>query len=292
MKRVVITGIGVLSPIGNDANSISDSLMNGKSGLILNQDFIDNGMRCHVSGNISADIDQIDRKFLRFMSETSAYSYLAAEAAIKDSGLSMNDIQNENTGVVVGSGTGSSKEIQRVMDVSRERGIKRIGPYSVTKTMSNTTSAAISTFFQTKGISYSIASACTTSLHCISHGCDLIKLGRQQIVIAGGAEDFHWSGSIMFDAMGALSTKHNSNPESASRPYDLNRDGFVPSGGAGIVILEEYEAAKRRGASIYGEIVSYNETSDGYSLVAPSGDGAKRCMQGLNLELRLYILRV
>ena len=214
MKRVVITGIGVLSPIGNDANSISDSLMNGKSGLILNQDFIDNGMRCHVSGNISADIAQIDRKFLRFMSETSAYSYLAAEAAIKDSGLSMNDIQNENTGVVVGSGTGSSKEIQRVMDVSRERGIKRIGPYSVTKTMSNTTSAAISTFFQTKGISYSIASACTTSLHCISHGCDLIKLGRQQIVIAGGAEDFHWSGSIMFDAMGALSTKHNSNPES------------------------------------------------------------------------------
>ena len=284
MKRVVITGIGVLSPIGNDANSISDSLMNGKSGLILNQDFIDNGMRCHVSGNISADIDQIDRKFLRFMSETSAYSYLAAEAAIKDSGLSMNDIQSENTGVVVGSGTGSSKEIQRVMDVSRERGIKRIGPYSVTKTMSNTTSAAISTFFQTKGISYSIASACTTSLHCISHGCDLIKLGRQQIVIAGGAEDFHWSGSIMFDAMGALSTKHNSNPESASRPYDLNRDGFVPSGGAGIVILEEYEAAKRRGATIYGEIMSYNETSDGYSLVAPSGDGAKRCMQGLNLD--------
>ena len=284
MKRVVITGIGAISPIGNNANTITESLMNGKSGLAINQGYIDNNMRCHVSGSLSTNLDVIDRKMLRFMSETSAYSYLAAQDAINDSGLKENDIQNEFTGVVVGSGTGSSKEIQRVIDVTRERGMKRIGPYSVTKTMSNTTSASISTFLKTQGVSYSIASACTTSLHCISHGCDLIKFGKQNIVIAGGAEDFHWSGSIMFDAMGALSTKHNKSPISASRPYDANRDGFIPSGGAGIVILEEFESAKKRGAQIYGEIIAYKETSDGYSLVAPSGDGAKRCMKGLELD--------
>ena len=218
---------------------------------------------------------------LRFMSETSAYAFLSAEEAINDAGLSSDQIASNDVGVIVGSGTGSSREIQRIMDTIREKGMKRIGPYSVTRTMGNTTSAAISTFFKTKGISFSIASACSTSLHCISYGYDLIKNRKQKIVIAGGSEDDHWSGSIMFDAMGALSTKSNETPEKASKPYDKNRDGFIPSGGGGIVILEDFDSAKARGAKMYGEIVSCSETSDGHSLVSPSGEGAIRCMAGL-----------
>ena len=216
------------------------------------------------------------------MSETSAYAFLSTEEALADSGLSVEDINNDMTGVIVGSGTGSSRELKNVFDTAREKGIKRVGPYAVTRTMGNTTSAAISTFFQTKGVSFSIASACSTSLHCISYGFDLIKNGRQKTVIAGGSEDDHWTGAMMFDAMGALSTKSNDKPERSSRPYDLNRDGFIPSGGGGILILEEYETAKKRGAQIYGEIISCHETSDGFSLVSPSGEGASRCMQGLD----------
>ena len=267
--------------MGNNQEEVLKSLQNGDSGLSINQDYIDNGMRCHVSGQVSPDLETIDRKMLRFMSETSAYAFLSTQEAITDSGLTSDRIGSDDVGVIVGSGTGSSREIQRIMDTIREKGMKRIGPYSVTRTMGNTTSAAISTFFKTKGISFSIASACSTSLHCISYGFDLIKSGKQNIVIAGGSEDDHWSGSIMFDAMGALSTKSNETPEKASKPYDKNRDGFIPSGGGGIVILEDFDSAKARGAKIYGEIVSCSETSDGHSLVSPSGEGAIRCMAGL-----------
>ena len=281
MSRVVITGLGVISCLGNNQNEVLKSLKNGVSGLSINQDYVDNGMRCHVSGQVSPNLEKIDRKMLRFMSETSAYAFLSAEEAINDAGLSSDQIASNDVGVIVGSGTGSSREIQRIMDTIREKGMKRIGPYSVTRTMGNTTSAAISTFFKTKGISFSIASACSTSLHCISFGYDLIKNRKQKIVIAGGSEDDHWSGSIMFDAMGALSTKSNETPEKASKPYDKNRDGFIPSGGGGIVILEDFDSAKARGAKMYGEIVSCSETSDGHSLVSPSGEGAIRCMAGL-----------
>tara|TARA_B100000287_G_scaffold435168_1_gene502215 strand:+ start:127 stop:1326 length:1200 start_codon:yes stop_codon:yes gene_type:complete len=281
MSRVVITGLGVISCLGNNQEEVLKSLKNGTSGLSINQDYVDNGMRCHVSGQVSPDLETIDRKMLRFMSETSAYAFLAAEEAISDSNLTSERIESTDVGVIVGSGTGSSREIQRIMDTIREKGMKRIGPYSVTRTMGNTTSAAISTFFKTKGISFSIASACSTSLHCISYGFELIKSGKQNIVIAGGSEDDHWSGSIMFDAMGALSTKNNETPQKSSKPYDKNRDGFIPSGGGGIVILEDYDSAKKRGAKIYGEIISCSETSDGYSLVSPSGEGAVRCMAGL-----------
>ena len=281
MSRVVITGLGVISCLGNNQEEVLKSLKNGASGLSINQDYVDNGMRCHVSGQVSPDLETIDRKMLRFMSETSAYAFLAAEEAISDSNLTSERIESADVGVIVGSGTGSSREIQRIMDTIREKGMKRIGPYSVTRTMGNTTSAAISTFFKTKGISFSIASACSTSLHCISYGFELIKSGKQNIVIAGGSEDDHWSGSIMFDAMGALSTKNNETPQKSSKPYDKNRDGFIPSGGGGIVILEDYDSAKKRGAKIYGEIISCSETSDGYSLVSPSGEGAVRCMAGL-----------
>ena len=281
MSRVVITGLGIISCLGNNQEEVLKSLQNGDSGLSINQDYIDNGMRCHVSGQVSPDLETIDRKMLRFMSETSAYAFLSTQEAITDSGLTSDRIGSDDVGVIVGSGTGSSREIQRIMDTIREKGMKRIGPYSVTRTMGNTTSAAISTFFKTKGISFSIASACSTSLHCISYGFDLIKSGKQNIVIAGGSEDDHWSGSIMFDAMGALSTKSNEAPEKASKPYDKNRDGFIPSGGGGIVILEDFDSAKARGAKIYGEIVSCSETSDGHSLVSPSGEGAIRCMAGL-----------
>ena len=281
MSRVVITGLGVISCLGNNQEEVLKSLKNGASGLSINQDYVDNGMRCHVSGQVSPDLETIDRKMLRFMSETSAYAFLAAEEAISDSNLTSKRIESADVGVIVGSGTGSSREIQRIMDTIREKGMKRIGPYSVTRTMGNTTSAAISTFFKTKGISFSIASACSTSLHCISYGFELIKSGKQNIVIAGGSEDDHWSGSIMFDAMGALSTKNNETPQKSSKPYDKNRDGFIPSGGGGIVILEDFDSAKKRGAKIYGEIISCSETSDGYSLVSPSGEGAVRCMAGL-----------
>tara|TARA_Y100001960_G_scaffold44297_1_gene44068 strand:- start:1769 stop:2968 length:1200 start_codon:yes stop_codon:yes gene_type:complete len=281
MSRVVITGLGIISCLGNNQEEVLKSLQNGDSGLSANQDYIDNGMRCHVSGQVSPDLETIDRKMLRFMSETSAYAFLSTQEAITDAGLTSDRIGSDDVGVIVGSGTGSSREIQRIMDTIREKGMKRIGPYSVTRTMGNTTSAAISTFFKTKGISFSIASACSTSLHCISYGFDLIKSGKQNIVIAGGSEDDHWSGSIMFDAMGALSTKSNETPEKASKPYDKNRDGFIPSGGGGIVILEDFDSAKARGAKMYGEIVSCSETSDGHSLVSPSGEGAIRCMTGL-----------
>ena len=281
MSRVVITGLGIISCLGNNQEQVLKSLQNGDSGLSINQDYIDNGMRCHVSGQVSPNLETIDRKMLRFMSETSAYAFLSTQEAITDSGLTSDRIGSDDVGVIVGSGTGSSREIQRIMDTIREKGMKRIGPYSVTRTMGNTTSAAISTFFKTKGISFSIASACSTSLHCISYGFDLIKSGKQNIVIAGGSEDDHWSGSIMFDAMGALSTKSNETPEKASKPYDKNRDGFIPSGGGGIVILEDFDSAKARGAKMYGEIVSCSETSDGHSLVSPSGEGAIRCMAGL-----------
>ena len=270
MNRVVITGLGVISCLGNDRSEVLNSLRASKSGLSTNQDYVDNGMRCHVSGQVNPDLTTIDRKMLRFMSETSAYAFLSTKEAIEDSGLNAEQISNNDVGVIVGSGTGSSRELKNVVDTAREKGIKRVGPYAVTRTMGNTTSAAISTFFQTKGVSFSIASACSTSLHCISYGYDLIKNGKQKIVIAGGAEDDHWTGAMMFDAMGALSTKSNENPSSSSKPYDLNRDGFIPSGGGGIIILEEYESAKERGAHIYGEVISCFETSDGYSLVSPS----------------------
>ena len=289
MNRVVITGIGIISCLGRGQNEVLDALINARSGLELNQEYKDNGMRCHVSGKMEFSIDEIDRKMGRFMSETSAYSFVAAEEAIKDSGLDIDDIANNETGVIVGSGTGSSREIKRVFEAS-ENGIKKIGPYSVTRTMGNTTSAVISTFFQTKGISLSISSACSTSLHCVSHGFNLIKNGGQKIVIAGGSEDDHWTGAMMFDAMGALSTKYNETPTKASRPYDIDRDGFIPSGGGGILILEDFDNAKKRGAKIYGEIVSCAESSDGYSLVSPSGDGAYNCMKKLSgLETVDYI---
>ena len=282
MKNVVVTGVGIKSCIGNTYNEVLESLQKGKSGITANQSYADLGFRSQISGSINLDYSElIDRKLLRFMGEASAYAYLAAKDAIKMSGLEEEYLNSPRVGIVAGSGGSSTRVLLSTSDITREKGPKRIGPYAVTKSMASSISAILGTAFKLKGINYSISSACATSAHCIGHGADLIRSGQQDIVIAGGGEDEHWSSSNLFDAMGALSSKFNETPTIASRPYDKNRDGFVIAGGSGILILEEEEHAKKRNANILAKVSGYFATSDGYDMVAPSGEGALRCMQGV-----------
>lgn len=280
MRRVVVTGMGIVSSIGNNLAEVLSSLQEGKSGIALNETYKEMGFRSHVSGSIkNLDLKAlIDRKQFRFMGDAAAYAYLSMQQAIADSGLPEDQVSNVRTGIIAGSGGASSANLIDSADTLRQRGVKRIGPYRVTQTMGSTVSACLATPFKIKGVNYSISSACATSAHCIGNAAELIQLGKQDIVFAGGGEEEHWSLSCLFDAMGALSTKYNDTPECASRPYDAERDGFVIAGGAGMVVLEELEHAKARGAKIYGELVGYGATSDGYDMVAPSGEGAARCM--------------
>jgi 3-oxoacyl-[acyl-carrier-protein] synthase-1 len=280
MKRVVITGLGITSCIGNTLSDVQDSLKQSTSGISINPEYIDRGLRSHISGQVKIDLNEhVDRKALRFMGDAAGYAAIAMRDAIKDSGLDQNDISNERTGIIAGSGGASSANQVMAADILRERGLRRVGPYRVTQTMSSTVSACLATTFKIKGLNYSISSACSTSAHCIGNGMEQIQLGNQDIIFAGGGEEEHWSMSCLFDAMGALSSKYNDNPTKASRAYDSNRDGFVISGGGGMIVLEELEHAKARGAKIYAELVGYGATSDGADMVSPSGDGAARCMQ-------------
>ena len=280
MKRAVITGLGIVSSIGNNQAEVLASLKAGRSGISRSQEFVDMGLRSQVWGNINIDTAAlIDRKALRFMGDASAFAYIAMQQAIDDAGLTPEQVSNPRTGLVAGSGGASSKTQVEAADILREKGVKRVGPYAVPKTMSSTCSACLATPFEIKGVNYSISSACATSAHCIGHAVELIQLGKQDIIFAGGGEEVHWTLAMEFDAMGALSSKYNETPELASRTYDAARDGFVISGGGGILVVEELEHALARGAKIYAEIVGYGATSDGYDMVAPSGEGAIRCMQ-------------
>ena len=280
MRRVVVTGLGIVSSIGNNAEEVTASLKSGKSGIKLNQEYADLGFRSHVDGPINIDIkEHIDRKMLRFMGGAAAYNYIAMQQAITDSKLSDDMVSNERTGIIVGSGGASNKDLVEAVDILRDKGAKRVGPYMVPRTMGSTTSANLATAFKIKGVNYSISSACSTSAHCIGNAMEQIQLNKQDIVFAGGGEEVHWSLTVLFDGMGALSSKYNATPEKASRTYDQNRDGFVISGGGGVVVLEELEHALARGAKIYAEVVGYGATSDGYDMVAPSGEGATRCMR-------------
>lgn len=280
MKRVVITGLGVVSSIGNNAEEVLASLKAGKSGITHSEQFVEQGLRSQVWGDVKLDISEhIDRKAIRFMGEAAGYAYIAMEQAIADAGLSEEQVSNIRTGIVAGSGGASSKNQSLAIDTLREKGVKRVGPYMVPRTMSSTVSACLATPFKIKGVNYSISSACSTSAHCIGHAAELIQLGKQDVVFAGGGEEVDWTLAMMFDAMGALSTKYNDTPDKASRTYDADRDGFVISGGGGMVVVEELEHALARGAKIYAEVVGYGATSDGYDMVAPSGEGALRCMQ-------------
>jgi len=281
MRNVVITGVGIKSCIGNTYDEVLNSLKNGKSGITANETYKEMGFRSQVSGSVDINFAElIDRKLYRFMGEASAYAYLAAKDAIEMSGITESHLDSIKTGIVAGSGGSSTRVMVSTSDITRDKGPKRIGPYAVTKTMGSSISAILGTAFKLKGINYSISSACATSAHCIGHAADLIKSGQQDIVIAGGGEDLHWSSSNLFDAMGALSSNFNDDPASASRAYDKDRDGFVISGGSGMLILEEEEHAKKRGANILAKISGYYATSDGYDMVAPSGEGAYRCMEG------------
>ncbi len=290
MKNVVITGVGIKSCIGNDYNDVLVNLQEGKSGITFNETYSEMGFRSCISGSININLsDYIDRKLLRFMGESSGYAYLATRDALKMAGIEEKDLDSPKIGIVAGSGGASTRVMVNSGDIAREKGPKRIGPYGVTKSMSSSISAIISTALKLKGVNYSISSACATSAHCIGHAADLIKNGQQDIVIAGGSDDEHWSSSCLFDAMGALSSNFNSNPSSASRPYDTNRDGFVISGGAGMIILEEEEHAKKRGAKILAKLSGYFANSDGYDMVAPSGEGAMRCMEGAMKQSKVKI---
>ena len=280
MRRVVITGIGITSCIGTTQDQVCDSLKHGKSGIVAAPEYKELGFRSLVHGTVKLDLkDHIDRKRMRFIGDGVAYAVLAMEQSIMDSGLSQQDISHPKTGVIAGAGGPSTYHLMVAADTTRKRGAKHIGPYMVTRCMSSAVSAAIATFFSIKGLNYSISSACSTSAHCISAGVDAIRYGQQDIVFAGGTEELHWSLTVLFDAMGALSSGYNDTPTRASRPYDKNRDGFVIAGGAGMVVLEELQRAKARGAKIYGEVVGYGANSDGHDMVAPSGEGAVRCMQ-------------
>jgi 3-oxoacyl-[acyl-carrier-protein] synthase-1 len=280
MRRVVVTGLGAVSCIGNNKAEVLDSLQNGRSGIVANETFKEYGLRSQVSGTVDIAVeDHIDRKVRRFMGDAAAYAYIAMQEAIQDSGLEESDVSNPMTGLIASSGGASSGNIVDSADTLRERGVRRIGPYMVTRTMSSTVSACLTTPFKIKGLNYSITSACATSAHCIGAGAEQIQFGKQDIVFAGGGEEEHWSLASLFDAMGALSSKYNDAPETASRPYDVTRDGFVIAAGGGMVVLEELEHAKARGAKIYAEVVGYGATSDGADMVAPSGEGAARCME-------------
>lgn len=280
MKRVVVTGMGIVSCLGNDKNAVLDALRAGRSGIKFQEAYKEKGFRSHVAGSIDINLAElIDRKVLRFMGDAAAYAFLSMEQAIADSGLSEDQVSNERTGIIMGSGGASSKNLVEAADILREKGLKRVGPYRVTQTMGSTTSACLATPFKIKGVNYSISSACATSAHCVGNAVELIQLGKQDVVFAGGGEEEHWTLTALFDAMGALSTKYNETPDQASRAYDAERDGFVIAGGGGCLVLEEYEHAKARGAKIYAEVVGYGATSDGYDMVAPSGEGAVRCMK-------------
>ena len=281
MRRVVITGMGVVSSIGNNKDEVLNSLQNGKSGIVAMPEFAEKGFRSQVAGTIkNLDLDKlIDKRDLRFMGKGSAYAYISMQQAISDAGLSDDIISNEKTGLIIGSGVPSVDNFEKTIDIAREKGPKRVGPFMVPKTMSSTCSATLATSFKIKGYNYSITSACSTSAHCIGNAYELISWGKQDVIFAGGGEELHWGMAVQFDAMGALSTKYNDTPEKASRAYDKDRDGFVVSEGAGILVLEEYEHAKARGAKIYAEIVGYGANSDGFDMVAPSGEGAERCMK-------------
>jgi len=280
MKRVVITGLGIVSCLGNDKEAVTESLRNGKSGIRFQEEYKEMGMRSHVAGSIDIDLgEHIDRKVKRFMGDAAAYAYISMQQAIADAGLNDDQVSNPRTGLIMGSGGGSSENQVLAADILREKGIRRVGPYMVPRTMASTVSACLATPFKIKGVNYSISSACATSTHCIGNGVEQIQMGKQDIIFAGGGEEEHWTLSMLFDGMGALSTKYNETPEQASRTYDANRDGFVIAGGGGVVVLEELEHARARGAKIYAEVIGYGATSDGHDMVAPSGEGAVRCMQ-------------
>jgi len=281
MHRVVVTGVGIVSSLGNNKLEVLKSLQQGRSGITFQQEYADRGLRSHVAGSIkNLEVQElIDRKLLRFMASGHAYAWIAMQEAIADAKLPQEQVSNVRTGLIVGAGGTSTESMLEATDTLREKGVRRVGPYMVTKTMSSGVVACLATGAQIKGVNYGISSACSTSAHCIGAGVEQIQLGKQDIVFAGGAEEEHWTMSFLFDAMGALSTKYNDTPDKASRTYDADRDGFVISGGGGIVVLEEYEHARARGAKIYAEIVGYGATSDGYDMVAPSGEGAVRCMR-------------
>ena len=280
MKRVVVTGLGIVSSIGKNKQEVLDSLKQGRSGITFSQEYADLGFRSHVHGAVTIDIENsIDRKLRRFMGDAAAYNYLAMAEAIKDAGLSEQQISKPRIGLITGSGGASTANTVEAADTLRSKGLRKVGPFMVTRTMGSTTSACLTTAFKIKGVGYSISSACATSAHCIGNAGELIQMGKQDMIFAGGGEEIHWSMTVMFDAMGALSSKYNSTPDKASRAYDANRDGFVISGGGGMVVLEELGHAQKRGAKIYAELVGYGATSDGHDMVQPSGEGAVRCMQ-------------
>ena len=286
LRRVAVTGLGIVSPLGNNTTAVTDSLREGRSGIVFCEDYAERGFRSHVHGAPNIDLDNhIDRKLRRFMGDGAAYNYVAMKEAIASAGLSESEITDERTGLVMGSGGPSTSALVAAADTAREKSAKRVGPYAVPKAMCSTNSANMSTAFHMRGLSYSISSACSTSAHCIGNGAELIQWGKQDLVFAGGGEELHWTLTVLFDAMGALSSKYNDTPERASRPFDVNRDGFVIAGGAGVVVLEELERAKARGAKIYGEVAGYGATSDGVDMVAPSGEGAVRCMRMATKDL-------
>jgi len=280
VRRVVITGLGIVSSIGNNRQEVIDGLRQGRSGIEFQQEYADLGFRSHVAGPIGLNPDElIDRKIRRFMGDGAAFNYIAMQQAIDDAGLEETEVSNPRTGLIMGSGGASTENQLLATDTLRSKGIRRVGPYMVPRTMSSTNSACLATPFKIKGVNYSISSACSTSAHCIGNAAELIQFGKQDMVFAGGGEEVHWTLSLLFDAMGALSSKYNDRPQSASRAYDVDRDGFVISGGGGVLVLEELEHAKARGAKIHAELVGYGATSDGYDMVQPSGEGAVRCMQ-------------
>ena len=280
MRRVVITGMGIVSCLGNDTDSVTRSLREGRSGIRFREDYKELGMRSHVAGTPEIALDDfIDRKPRRFMGDAAAYAYIAMQQAIADAGLEEHQVSNERTGLIAGSGGHSSFNQVEAADIARNRGVKRVGPYMVPRVMASTVSACLATPFKIKGINYSIASACATSAHCIGNAVEQIQLGKQDVVFAGGGEEEHWTLSCLIDGMGALSSKYNDTPETASRAYDASRDGFVIAGGGGMVVVEELEHAKARGATIYAEVIGYGATSDGHDMVAPNGEGAARCMR-------------
>ncbi|WP_122569860.1 beta-ketoacyl-ACP synthase I [Pseudomonas viridiflava] len=280
MRRVVITGLGIVSCLGNDKDTVTANLRANRPGIKFQPEYAEMGLRSQVAGSIDLNLEElIDRKIYRFVGHAAAYAYLAMKDAIADAGLTDEQVSNVRTGLIAGSGGASTLNQMEALDILRDKGVKRVGPYRVTRTMGSTVSACLATPFKIKGVNYSISSACATSAHCIGNAVEQIQLGKQDIVFAGGGEEEHWSQSFLFDAMGALSTQYNETPEKASRAYDAKRDGFVIAGGGGMVVVEELEHALARGAKIYAEIVGYGATSDGYDMVAPSGEGAIRCMQ-------------
>ncbi len=279
MRRVVVTGMGIVSSIGNNTQEVLASLRDAKSGIVKADDYAKLGFRCQVHGAPNCDLDQIDRRARRFMGDGAAWNYISMQQAIADSGLEEKDVKNDRTGLIMGSGGPSTKTIVGAADTTREKGPKRVGPFAVPAAMSSTNSATLATPFGIRGVNYSISSACATSAHCIGNAAEMIQWGKQDIVFAGGGEELDWTLSVLFDAMGAMSSGYNETPHKASRAYDKNRDGFVIAGGAGVVVMEELEHAKARGAKIYAELVGYGATSDGYDMVAPSGEGAARCMK-------------